>query len=244
MRTSRFYTRELLDTGAVLTLDEETSHYLLRVLRLRAGDRLILFNGDGSEYHAVLTRAERNKATVFVGERDRPQRESLLHVVLGQGIPRSERMDFVLQKSVELGAAAIAPVCTIRSQVRLTGKRLQNRFAHWQGILRSACEQSNRVLLPALEPVQLLPEWLVSRTVQETQLGLVLDPAAPRRLRELKPATSVSILVGPEGGLEPQEIELAESHGFQRVGLGPRVLRTETAAIAALAAVQALWGDL
>jgi len=244
MRTSRFYTGEQLRSDATLTLDEETSHYLLRVLRLRAGDRLILFNGDGSEYQALLAGTERNHATVTIGERNEPQRESDLRVILGQGIPRGDRMDLVLQKSVELGAAAITPLCTTRSQVRLSGKRLQNRLAHWQGIVRSACEQSNRVLVPSLESVRLLPEWLASSQVMETQLGLVLDPTASRRLKELEPVTSVSILVGPEGGLETEEVELAESHGFRRIGLGPRVLRTETAALAAIAALQALWGDL
>lgn len=244
MRLSRIYTSVPLHSGGAVTLDEETSHYLLRVLRLRPGDPLILFNGDGGEYRAVLTGAERRQANVSIGHREQPQRESGLHIVLGQGIPRGERMDFVLQKSVELGAAAIAPLCTKRSQVRLAGKRLQNRVAHWQGILRAACEQSNRVVLPALEPVQTLPEWLASGHSQENRLALVLDPTAPRRLKEFEPASRVSILVGPEGGLERREIELAESHGFQRVGLGPRVLRTETAALAAVAALQALWGDL
>ncbi len=244
MRISRFYTDRSLNSGDMVTLDEDTSHYILRVLRLRPGDRLILFNGNGSEYYAVVSATGRKQAAVLIGEADEPQRESGLRVFLGQGVPRGERMDFVLQKAVELGVVSITPLCTARSQVQLTGKRLENRRAHWQGILRSACQQSNRVVLPTLNQVTHLSGWLESEQLQETQHKLVLDPSASRHLRELEPATSVTVLVGPEGGLDQDEIKLAGLHGFQRIQLGPRILRTDTAALATLAAVQALWGDL
>jgi 16S rRNA (uracil1498-N3)-methyltransferase len=244
MRVSRIYTRQLLNSGATVTLGEELSHYVLRVLRLRRGDPLILFNGDGSEYQAILSEADRSQAAALIGQADKPHRESALRVFLGQGLARGERMDFVLQKSAELGAVSITPLWTNRCQVQLSGKRLENRLAHWHGIVRSACEQSNRVVLPGLDKPTPLPEWLAAVQLQEQQLKLVLDPSATRRLRDLPPASSVSILVGPEGGLDEDEIRLSESNGFQRIRMGPRVLRTETAALAALAAVQTLWGDL
>lgn len=244
MRVARVFSDQPLASGATLILDSDTSHYLLRVMRLHRGDRLILFNGNGKEYQAVLMNADRKQATVLIGDAGNPQTESVLCVSLGQGIPRGERMDFVLQKSVELGAASITPLVTNRSQVHLSGKRLENRLAHWQGILRSACEQSNRIVLPALNGVTRLPDWLESRQAQERQHKLVLDPTALCRLKELEPATSVSIVIGPEGGLDQNEIKLAVSHGFQRIRLGPRILRTETAALATLAALQTLWGDL
>ena len=244
MRVSRIYTQQQLSSGATVTLGEEISHYVLRVLRLRRGDPLILFNGDGSEYQAILSKADRSQAAALIGQADKPHRESALRVFLGQGLARGERMDFVLQKSAELGAAGITPLRTKRCQVQLSGKRLTNRLAHWQGILRSACEQSNRVVLPGLEKPAPLPEWLATVQFQEQQHKLVFEPSATQRLRDLPPASSVSILVGPEGGLDEDEIRLAEANGFQRIRLGPRVLRTETAAIAALAAVQTLWGDL
>jgi 16S rRNA (uracil1498-N3)-methyltransferase len=244
MRISRFYTDQLLNSGDTIVLGGEIGHYVLRVLRLRRGDPLVLFNGDGSEYQAVVSKVDRMQAAVLIGQADKPQRESTLRVSLGQGIPRGERMDFVLQKSVELGAVSISPLWTKRCQVQLSGKRLANRLAHWQGILQSACEQSNRVVLPGLDKPTHLPEWLAAVQLQEQQHKLVLDPSATRRLRDLRPASSVSILVGPEGGLDEDEIRLSESNGFQRIRLGPRVLRTETAPLAVLAAIQALWGDL
>ena len=244
MRISRIFTEQPLNSGAAVTLGEEISHYVLRVLRLRPGDPLILFNGDGNEYRAILSKTDRKQTAVLIGQADKPCRESGLRVFLGQGLPRGERMDFVLQKSVELGAACITPLRTKRCQVQLSGKRLENRLAHWQGIMRSACEQSNRIVLPGLDNLTPLAEWLKTVQSREQQHKLVLDPSASQQLRDLQPATSVSLLVGPEGGLDQEEITLSESHGFQRIRLGPRVLRTETAALAALAAVQALWGDL
>ena len=244
MRLSRIYTQQPLHSGATVRLGEEISHYVLRVLRLRRGDPLILFNGDGNEYQAILCNADRKQAAALIGREGKPDRESALRVFLGQGLARGERMDFVVQKSVELGAASITPLWTKRCQVQLSGQRLENRLAHWQGILRSACEQSNRVVLPSLDKPTHLPEWIAAVQLQEQQHKLVLDPSAPRRLGDLRPASSVSILVGPEGGLDEDEIRLSESNGFQRIRLGPRVLRTETAPLAVLAAIQALWGDL
>jgi 16S rRNA (uracil1498-N3)-methyltransferase len=153
-------------------------------------------------------------------------------------------MDFVLQKSVELGVASVTPLWTKRSQVRLSGERLDRRIHHWRGIIRSACEQSGRVVVPRLGECAPLSDWLTSAECREAQHRLVLDPAAPVHLKQLDPATRVSVLIGPEGGLGEDEITRATSHGFLRIGLGPRTLRTETAALAILTALQTLWGDL
>ncbi len=244
MRTSRIFADQSLTSGDTVTLSAETSHYILRVLRLRPGNSLILFNGDGGEYQATLGESPSMRAVVSVGEANRPRRESGLRILLGQGVSRGERMDLVLQKSVELGVACVAPLWTQRSQVQLSGKRLENRLAHWRGVMRSACEQSGRVLLPELEDIAPLSEWLRLEQERKTHHKLVLDPSGSLSLKELEPRANVSVLIGPEGGLAEDEIGLAESCGFQRIRLGPRVLRTETAAIAMLAALQALWGDL
>jgi len=241
MRISRFYTRQQLADRKTVELDEETSHYISRVLRLKSGAPLILFNGDGCDYHAILD--EVGKTLVHAGmlRAEQTSRESSLHITLGQGISRGERMDFVLQKSVELGVNAITPLWTNRSQVKLQGKRLEKRLSHWQGTVRSACEQSGRSFLPELGNACLLSDWCAE---PETPLQLVLDPGADINLGALKPANRIRLLIGPEGGLDADETELAVSAGFQRVRLGPRVLRTETAALAAICALQTLWGDL
>jgi len=241
MRTSRFYTRQQLADCKTVRLDEETSHYVSRVLRLKVGDPLVLFNGDGRDYHAILDRIDKKQVHARIQNAASVATESKLHIELGQGISRGERMDFVLQKSVELGVSTITPLWTARSQVHLQGKRLEKRVVHWQGIIRSACEQSGRSVLPTLGATCTLSDWC---TGGNPALQLVLDPEAETSLAELEPANRARILIGPEGGLDGGEIACAESAGFQRVRLGPRILRTETAALAALCALQTLWGDL
>ncbi len=241
MRLSRFYTAQSLRLGECVTLEESSSHHLLRVLRLRTGESLLLFNGDGSEYQAVLEEADSKHARVLVQHATRPQRESTLRIALGQGLCRGERMDFVLQKSVELGVDSITPLWTKRSQVELRGSRLQKRLTHWHRVIQSACEQSGRTCLPKLHPATSLEDWTCADP--QTSLRMVLDPTAALQLCDLKPQKAIRVLIGPEGGLARDEISSAENSGFKRVRLGPRVLRTETAALAILAAVQTLWGD-
>lgn len=241
MRISRFYTRQPLADRESVELEEETSHYISRVLRLRVGAPLVLFNGDSHDYHAILDRVGKKQVNARMLRAEPTCRESKLHIALGQGISRGERMDFVLQKSVELGANTITPLWTARSQVQLHGKRLEKRMSHWQGVIRSACEQSGRSVLPQLGNACLLPDWCAEKT---GALQLMLDPEAETNLGELVPADRIRILIGPEGGLDAREAELAVSAGFQRVRLGPRILRTETAALATISAVQTLWGDL
>ncbi len=225
-----------------MSLEAASSHHLLRVLRLKPGHSLLLFNGDGNEYQAVLQQSDRQQATVLVESARQPRRESPLHITLGQGISRRERMDFVLQKSVELGVAAITPVRTSRSQVQLCGTRLDKRLSHWRGVIRSACEQSGRLYLPSLSDPASLEDWCTAR--QEHSLQLVLDPTATLQLSDITPAMNIRILIGPEGGLAMEEIQKANNSGFTPIRLGPRTLRTETATLATLAAIQALWGDL
>jgi len=241
VRTSRFFTRQALADGATVALDQETSHYITRVLRLRNGDTLVLFDGSGRDYHAIVESADKKQVLARIRNSDPVCNESALYIELGQGVSRGERMDFVLQKSVELGVNTVTPLWTSRSQVRLQDQRLEKRLAHWQGVMRAACEQSGRSVLPALQEPGSLRDWCAG---EHSALQLVLDPGAKTSLRDLQAVNRVRILVGPEGGLEEQEMMLAVSAGFQRVRLGPRVLRTETAALATLSAVQTLWGDL
>jgi 16S rRNA (uracil1498-N3)-methyltransferase len=241
MRLSRFYTRQQLADRDSVELDEESSHYITRVLRLRAGAPLVVFNGDGLDYHAILDSAGKKQVKISMLRAEPTSRESKLHIALGQGISRGERMDFALQKSVELGVNAITPLWTARSQVQLSGKRLEKRTSHWQGVIRSACEQSGRSVLPELGNARPLADWC---SEENAPLQLVLDPGAEISLAALTPANRIRILIGPEGGLDTREAALAVDAGFQPVRLGPRVLRTETAALAAISALQTLWGDL
>ncbi len=242
MRIPRFYTEQALAPQQTVVLEPAPSHHLLKVLRLQPGDPALLFNGDGKEYRAVLESSKGKQAYLAVGGTSEPLRESRLHISLGQGISRGERMDLVVQKAVELGVNEITPLWTRRSQVQLSGQRLDKRLEHWRGIAQSACEQSGRVRMPACKPALALADWLGNSGSEGR--GIILDPEAVATLRDIEPLTRVRVLIGPEGGLEQEEVQSAAAAGFQRVRLGPRILRTETAALATLAALQTLWGDL
>ena len=221
------------------------AHHVARVLRLAPGDALTLFNGDGAEYDAMVTRVAGDAVTVKVGDARDCARESPLEIVLGQALSSGERMDYTVQKAVELGVTAIHPLAAARSIVRLAGERAEKRVAHWQAVAVSACEQSGRNRVPPVAPVAELAAWLERPAAAEAgALRLLLSPAGATRLRELpRPAASIILLAGPEGGFTPEEEAAVLNCGFIPVRLGPRVLRTETAAVAALAALQALWGD-
>lgn len=240
MRIPRFHTARSLAVGQAVVLEASPSHHLLKVLRARPGDAVILFNGDGHEYRAILEGSEGKLARLAVAEQSTPQRESGLRISLGQGISRGERMDLVIQKAVELGVNEVTPLWTRRSQVRLTGQRLDKRLLHWQGIVLAACEQSGRVALPALHPASDLDDWLKAPAAG---LRLLLDPEAGQALHDIAPQSRVEILLGPEGGFDREEVDGALAAGFQAVRLGPRILRTETATLATLSALQTLWGD-
>lgn len=243
MTTPRVYTPQTLAIDSRIELEPSASHHINRVLRLRINADLLVFNGDGSEYQATIQTIQNNHVTVALGQRLDPERESNLNITLGQGISRGERMDYTLQKSVELGVSCIAPIWTQRTQVKLDGQRLEKRLGRWRGIIRSACEQSGRLVLPQLDSPVTLGDWC--KSADNGGVQLLLDPAARKKLVDVQPlGNKLTLLIGPEGGLDADEIATAIENGFTGVRLGPRILRTETAAIAALSALQVLWGDL
>lgn len=242
MSIPRFYCPIPLAPGREATLPEPVSRHAQSALRLRVGDGLILFNGEGEECMAILDRGGR-EARARILECRAVDRESPLEVVLAQGVSSGERMDYTLQKTVELGVQAVLPLITRRTVVRLDPDRRTRRRAHWQGVVMSACEQCGRGRLPEVGEILEYPEWIgQARDMAVTKF--MLDPEAGWRLRDLPaPDGPVLLLAGPEGGFDPAERDIALAAGFLPLRLGPRILRTETAAVAALAAMQALWGD-
>jgi len=239
MRISRLYYPHPLQPGAAIDFDDRAVRHLSRVLRLRPGDPILLFDGSGADFTAQLIRCDRKVCTAHVIAQQAVEPEVGLRIHLGIGISRGERMDFAIQKSVELGVSEITPLVTARNVVRLDAERRDRRLAHWQGVLLSACEQSGRSRLPVLHPPAGLADWLIGR-----QGGLMLDHQAKAGLCDQPaPGDALGLLVGPEGGLGTSERDQAAAAGFTSVRLGPRVMRTETAPLAALAAIQVLWGD-
>jgi 16S rRNA (uracil1498-N3)-methyltransferase len=231
-----------LSAGIELALPEEAAHHAVRVLRLRVGDWLTLFSGDGAEYEAQIAGVAPRAVSVRLLERRVVERESPLKVTLVQALIAAERMDYVVQKAVELGVTAIVPVATVRGVTRLDGPRAQRRLEHWRQIVIAACEQCGRSRLARIEAPCELREWL--RCPSDARTRLLLAPEAALPLGKLSaPAGTIELVVGPEGGFAPEEQAQALAAGFQAVRLGPRTLRTETAAPAALAAMAALWGD-
>ena len=243
MRIPRFFTPDPLALGARLSLPKEAAHHAARVLRMAPGAEVELFNGDGYCYRTKILRVDKQEVVVLIEQCIEASRESPLSLTLLQGISSGERMDFTLQKSVELGIAAIQPIQAERSVVKLSGERKEKRVRHWQNIVIAACEQCGRNVVPEVRPVMGLMEWLGMQD-SGTELRIHLSPEAAQGLRELeKPAGPVVLAVGPEGGFSEQEHTALSQCGFVGARLGPRVLRTETAALAALAALQICWGD-
>jgi len=242
MSSPRFFCDAKLGPGALLQLPENAARHAARVLRLKAGDQVTLFNGDGHDYRAELLRVEREDVSVKIIEFTAAERESPLRVTLAQAIASGDRMDFTLQKSVELGVAAIQPLAAERSVVKLNGERADKRRQHWQNVVISACEQSGRAVVPPVAAPMPLLNWLGAP--ESFALKLMLSPTAELTLHDLpRPAGAICLLIGCEGGFAPPEVAAAEARGFIPVRLGARILRTETAAMAALAAMQTLWGD-
>ena len=243
VRIPRIHRPGPLASGDVIELDGQAAVHLTRVLRLRVGDELVLFNGEGGEFAARLLEAGRRTARIEVGAFVDRELESPLELVLAQGVSRGERMDYTVQKAVELGVSRIVPLVTKRTTVNLDGERRGKRRTHWQGVVNAACEQSGRNRVPPVLPVSGLDDWL-AETAAQPGLKLLLHHRAERSLGEQSPpAGPVTLLIGPEGGLSGDEIEAAIAAGFQPLRLGPRVLRTETAALAAMSVLQWLWGD-
>ncbi|MGN8157665.1 16S rRNA (uracil(1498)-N(3))-methyltransferase [Salinisphaera sp. RV14] len=238
----RVFVAQALAEGATIELPDAKRHHLATVLRLSAGDALVLFNGDGAEYAASLITADRKRAEARIDQRTTPRRESPLEITLLQAVARGDRMDFALAKAVELGVTAIQPVFTARGQVKLDGARLAKKQGHWQRIVESAAEQSGRLLCPELRDATDLAGQIDNPPAADRYL--MLAPEANVGLAAQTPATRIALLIGPESGLSNDEIARAAAAGWQPLALGPRVLRTETAGMAALAALQTAWGDL
>jgi len=243
MRLTRIYTPGPLQTGVQTALSPAGAYHIARVLRLRTGAPLIIFDGSGGEFRAEVVSVDNNDVAVTVGEHIHGTAESPLKITLTQGVSRSERMDWALQKATELGVKTIVPVLTARSVVRLDDKQSAKKQEHWRNIVIGACEQSGRNRIPeVLSPITLRNHFTKST---KEGLRLVLSPNAPASLAGLTSMPSkVELLIGPEGGLDDDEMLQAETAGYMPVRLGPRVLRTETAAVAALSVLQAMWGDL
>lgn len=241
MRLSRLFVAQPLREGDNLLLDAETSHYVRGVLRLRKDFDLTVFNGEGIEHAAQVDLVARDEVRLRVGEARCPAVESPLFTHLGLGISRGERMDYAVQKATELGVSRMTPLFTEHCVVRLNEEKQETRHLHWQKVSRSACEQCGRTRPPQLDEPLRLEDWL-DRAVG---LRLLFDPQGETCLRDLPApeAGGVTLVSGPEGGFSDRERSLARQAGFTPVRLGPRILRTETAVLAALAVVQSLWGD-
>jgi len=243
MRIPRLYQAlEQIHTGFELDLDITAKHYLLNVLRLKVGDELVIFNGKGEGWQAKILALHKKQAKVKILKSIKAENESPLNIHLVQGVAKSERMDFVLQKATELGVKTITPIVTKRSNIKMDKERFAKKEQHWSRVLISACEQSGRLVLPQLNDIATFDDWLPTITAP-ARLVLALNGQAS--LSEIKPTSEEIVLViGPEGGLTPKEQEkLIQEHDFKAIKLGPRVLRTETAGVAALSILQYLAGD-
>ncbi len=248
----RLYCPTSLGSDEVIDLPAPVAHHAARVLRLREGDPVTLFNGEGGESDARLTRIGSRSVSALVGKHHAVERESPLQVTLLQGLAGAERMDYVIQKAVEMGVATIAPVTMARSVTRLDAARAAKRAEHWRSVIVASCEQCGRNRLPLLHPLRHLDAALGSPdepgadpgATTAAALSLMLCPGEGSSLTAFdRPSGAIRLLIGPEGGLAPEESAAARRAGFRNVRLGPRVLRTETAGVAALAAMNTLWGD-
>ncbi|MDR9436536.1 MAG: 16S rRNA (uracil(1498)-N(3))-methyltransferase [Thiohalophilus sp.] len=241
MRIPRLYQNCPLAVGANVELDETAIRHGIQVLRLKPDDMLILFNGDGHDYQARLTAISKKQATATIENITATDNESPLHTHLALGIAKGERMDYALQKAVELGINRLTPLVTERCVVQLDEKREQKRRQHWQGIIRGACEQSGRARLPQLDDVMRYADFL---ELTLTGQRMILDPRSQQTLSQCARPQQLILMIGPEGGFTEAEREQAYQHDAIGIRLGPRILRTETAVVAGLTAAQTLWGDL
>lgn len=242
MRVTRCHVDMPLPVGSKIVLPESAAAHLVRVLRLREGDGCVLFNGDGNDCAARIAIAGKREVVVEILSLEPVHNESPLRITLMQGIARGEKMDLILQKATELGAAAIAPVLAERTEVKLDAERTEKRMTHWRSVIVSACEQSGRAIIPRLTAPATLADAARATT---DPLKLTLDPVGEHTLASLPAsASSVTLAIGPEGGWSPRDRETLRAAGYTGLRLGPRVLRTETAGLAAIAALQARFGDL
>lgn len=245
MITPRFYCSDPLFAASTIDLPQDAARHACRVLRLRPGDDLVLFDGSGGEYPARIVEVARERVSVDVLQWRDVECEAPIRLTLVQALQSGEKMDLTIQKAVELGVARIVPVASRRSVVRLDGERALRRLAHWRGVVVAACEQCGRNRLPEVAALAGLERWL-AEPAGEGVVRLMLAPGAAQTLDSVPPPPpggAVELLIGAEGGLAPEEAELAAAAGYRALSLGPRILRTETAGLAALAAIQCLWGD-
>ncbi len=240
MRIPRIYLPQQLESNSEVSLDSRSTHYLAAVLRMKPGMMLTAFDGSGLEFPGTLTDISKKSGLVSLGEGNNPGTESPLETHLGIGISRGERMDFVIQKSTELGVNVIQPLFTEHCEVKLDDKRADKRRAHWEQVSISASEQSGRVIPPVIHAPVSLDQWL---NQVDCQYKFLLDQQQHGKLEEIKDPKSIAFMIGPEGGISDNEKALAKDKGFFGLNLGPRTLRTETAPIAALSLFQYLWGQ-
>lgn len=241
MRIPRIYTEQVLASGFQLELEPGPSAHIARAMRMRAGDSLILFNGRGGEFAASINTVVKKTVLLDIGAHSDTETESPLAIHLGIAISRGDRMDWVIQKATELGVKSLSPLLSERTEVKLKGDRADKKRNHWQQIVIAACEQCGRNQLPEIMPVQNLPQWL---EITQADRKFVLHHRALAEAGAQATPASIALLIGPEGGLSDGEIELAEEGGYQSLRLGPRVMRTETAPLAAMSILQARWGDM
>jgi len=242
--TTRIYQTTLLNPNSLIQLDEQASHHLARVLRASVKDPVVIFNGQGGEYSGTIARIDKRHVTVELKEHIVREVESSLDIWLAQGISRGEKMDYTIQKAIELGVNKIIPLFTERCNVKLDRERSEKRHQHWQSIAISACEQSGRNRVPEVVLPEMIDTWLSSHV--QADYCFALSPSAVHTLRKqaVPHHARIVLLIGPEGGLSSREIENTARQGFLPLNLGPRILRTETAAIAAITALQCCFGDM
>jgi 16S rRNA (uracil1498-N3)-methyltransferase len=253
MRLTRVFVEGELQSGSVVELPRETGAHLAKVLRARSGDEVVLFNGDGREFTGAVEKVQGSRVSASIGAARSMDRESPFQLTLVQCVPRGDRMDFIVQKATELGVVHIIPVLSQRSVVRLDQAQAASKQVHWRAVAVSACEQCGRNRLPSVAAPQPLLNYLGDLTQANESLRLVLEPERARRtehgaqpidIASPQPVSRAEIAIGPEGGFAPEELEAFDLSAFSRVSLGPRVLRTETAAIAAIVVLQARFGDM
>lgn len=240
MRIHRVYTQQPLEPGKEIVVGGRAAHYLGRVLRITANDAIVLFNGDGHDYVTQWVRAGKGEVVLLLTSRLPAVQEPGISITVVQAISRGDRMDQTLQKCTELGAARFQPVFSERVEVKLKADKLNKRVAHWQGVVISACEQSGRAVVPEVCQPLSLHDWL---NVEPDDFTLLLAPGADTPLARVGFPGEIQVVVGPEGGFSDPEIQQMSMRSVQAVSLGPRVLRTETAAPAAIAVIQAQAGD-
>ena len=240
MRSYRVYSSRPLTVDEQCDLDDRASHHLARVLRVKTGDRLSIFNGDSNNYQGAVVSVTKHQISVLIDSIEPADTESSLNTCLALAVSKGDRFEWAIKKATELGVTSIVPILSQRVDVRLSPERWQKKQEHWQQIVISACEQSGRAVVPEVQDPTTLSQWL---SEVEADCKLVLDPEATPNALHDQP-TSIALLIGPEGGLAPSELKLTSENGFSAMRLGPRVLRTETAPLVALSVLGARWCDI